>query len=392
MTHLENIIGTLLLRNNCVIIPSFGGFVANSVSAKIDVESGLIHPPKKAVSFNRSLNNNDGLIIHHLAKEEGISYDEAQQIINQEVQEIKHLLKKEQRVHFTNVGFLYVNNSGKIAFEQDRFFNLLLSSFGLGNVQFIEEKVEEPVLVSTPVVTIEQEDTTEEKAFIAPIVTIDTPPSEKVEEKEIIHPAAENKTSRGVISKIVRYTAVAALVPLLFYSFWIPMNTDVLQSRMLFTEDFNPFKSKESYQYNMNDSAIDIDSVLVPKTLSSITENLNSEAKTFVYPLDDDLFIPVNREISETTLEEAIDNTVINNAITEQKINGYHIIAGCFGNQNNAENLVKNLKSQGFDAYEVDVKGGLHRISAGFVSNQTEIQKLRNQLSQEGITTWVLKK
>src|SRR5690554_8024466 len=143
MTHLDAILGTLLLRNNCVIIPSFGGFVANNVSAKVDVKNGLITPPTKALSFNKNLSNNDGLIVHHLANEKKISFDEAQSIIALEVQQIKASLNQQKRVNFHNVGFLYINSAGKIAFEQDRFFNLLLSSYGLGTVQFISETEEE---------------------------------------------------------------------------------------------------------------------------------------------------------------------------------------------------------------------------------------------------------
>src|SRR5690554_983907 len=145
MIHLDTILGTLLLHNNCVIIPSLGGFIASSVSAKIDVKNGLITPPTKALSFNKNLSNNDGLIIHYLTHQNKISFDEAQDIIALEVQQIKASLNQGKRVHFHNVGFLYLNNAGKIAFEQDRFFNLLLSSYGLGTVHFVTEQENEGV-------------------------------------------------------------------------------------------------------------------------------------------------------------------------------------------------------------------------------------------------------
>src|SRR5690554_7131804 len=161
MTHLDVILGKLLLRNNCVVIPSFGGFVANNVSAKVDVKNGLITPPSKALSFNKNLSNNDGLIINHLSREQNISFDTAQEIISKEVQQIKINLEAGKRVHFNNVGFLYTNSAGKIAFEQDRFFNLLLSSYGMGNVQFISEEAE-----------TKEERTVKEERKVAPVFEI----------------------------------------------------------------------------------------------------------------------------------------------------------------------------------------------------------------------------
>ena len=47
MSTVEELIGDLLLRHNCVVIPSFGGFVAKKTSATIDYKNGVIYPPKK---------------------------------------------------------------------------------------------------------------------------------------------------------------------------------------------------------------------------------------------------------------------------------------------------------------------------------------------------------
>ena len=202
MTHLDDLLGTLLLRNNCVIIPAFGGFVANNVSAKVDVKNGLITPPSKALSFNKNLINNDGLIINHLAGENKISFDDAQNIISLEVQQIKSQLNEGKRIYFHNVGFLYTNTAGKIAFEQDRFFNLLLSSYGLGNVQLISEEEEvEPVLISSNALN------SKETAFVAPTLVLENETEGSVDQeevKEIQHPAVAEKSNGSILLKIAK--------------------------------------------------------------------------------------------------------------------------------------------------------------------------------------------
>jgi len=55
MLSIDGIIGELLLRHNCVILPGFGGFIAQRQPARIDYHSGTMHPPGKSILFNRQL-------------------------------------------------------------------------------------------------------------------------------------------------------------------------------------------------------------------------------------------------------------------------------------------------------------------------------------------------
>ena len=76
--QLDSHISYLLHEHDCVILPAFGGFVANYHSAKIDPVINLMHPPKKYIVFNKSLQNNDGLLVNDVAACEGISFKKAQ--------------------------------------------------------------------------------------------------------------------------------------------------------------------------------------------------------------------------------------------------------------------------------------------------------------------------
>ena len=60
--ELSGYIGDLLQKHNCVIVPEFGGFIANYKSAVIDTVNNRINPPSKSVLFNPNLVNNDGLL------------------------------------------------------------------------------------------------------------------------------------------------------------------------------------------------------------------------------------------------------------------------------------------------------------------------------------------
>ena len=67
----------VLQKKDCVIIPDFGGFVANYLPARLDETSNRIFPPSKHLLFNKNLINNDGLLAHRISAEEGVSYESA---------------------------------------------------------------------------------------------------------------------------------------------------------------------------------------------------------------------------------------------------------------------------------------------------------------------------
>ncbi|MBL7972118.1 MAG: SPOR domain-containing protein, partial [Prolixibacteraceae bacterium] len=75
--EINHYIKELLLLNDCVIIPEFGGFVANYKPATN--ENNRFFPPTKEIAFNNKLISNDGLLINHISQTEGISYFSARQ-------------------------------------------------------------------------------------------------------------------------------------------------------------------------------------------------------------------------------------------------------------------------------------------------------------------------
>lgn len=380
MSRLSEIIGVLLLRNNCVVIPEFGGFIAKVVSAQVDVSKGVITPPKKALSFNKNLNNNDGLLISTLAQEEQISFDEATHIVSEEVREIKATLNKGERVQFENVGFLFTNKAGAISFEQDRFFNLLLSSYGLSSVHFVaEEAVKvEPKKEGKKAKVIEL-DPIKKSAFNQ------TPESRESKEEAFSEKIETDQPKYKILKNVIKYAAAAVIIPIGFYSFWIPMKTDVLQSGVVYSQDFNPFnKSKEPrYDFTSNRNVIKVDSVKKSESIKEMTSDLPESTNVFSYPIDDDLFVPVslNREPTNNTTTEG-----------RNLKSGYHLIVGCFESKENASSLVNELKSKGFNSFIIDYHKGLHRVSAGQAQSKTKVLILREKANSMGLSSWVLKK
>ena len=379
MTSIEDLIGNLLLRHNCVIVPSFGGFVAKPVSAKIDYKKGTMLPPSKSLLFNKQLINNDGLLINELALANSSSFDSASEEVREKVSVWQASLKRGERIELDRIGHLYFDEEQNICFEQDRFFNLLLESFGLGQVHFltqektsvIEEKVSLVPEKEVAVIT-EQEET--------PIIPISTP----LKKKEIIITEPRIGQNR---KKIRRYVAAACFLPFAFYSIWIPVKTDVLESGVLSIRDFNPFhKTSEGVYFQSELTSVPTSTEEEQSTLENELSELPSDVKVYSYKYSDDFYIPV--QLIETTDEIPPVDETPEEAFNPNAVN---YIVGCFGDKTNATNMVLKLNNSGLDARILDVNNGLHRVTAGSAISNESLQSIKDQVEGLGLVGWTLK-
>ncbi|MEM1339387.1 MAG: SPOR domain-containing protein [Bacteroidota bacterium] len=148
--QLEHYIAELLYRHNCVVVPNFGAFLVNTVSAQIDPKNHVLSPPKKLVSFNQRLSTNDGLLISHLAHAKKLTYDVLMEQVEQEVKRWTTKLEEGETLLLDGIGKLWVGKEEKILFSPEKTINYLTSSFGLSTFSISpisREKLKEDVVV-----------------------------------------------------------------------------------------------------------------------------------------------------------------------------------------------------------------------------------------------------
>lgn len=388
MTTIETLIGDLLLRHNCVIVPSFGGFVAKQISAKVDFNSGKMSPPRKSLLFNKQLVNNDGLLINELAQANGCSFDVASNEVREKVENWNTLLKLGNRIELDRVGFLFLDDERNLCFEQDRFFNLLLASFGLGQVHFLSEedvKIVEHKIIEPKSLDIQETTILFEKNDVEQKVVV-VPVNENLVKETIIIEHPEIKKQR---SGTWKYIAAACFLPIAFYSIWIPVKTDVLESGVISLKDFNPFKQKTQEFYQAPTQILTKEvKVENRQNLSDKIDEISNEVDVYTYKFDEDFFVPV--KIKSTELETQLDEAP-NNSDDNFSVENVHYIVGCFSDKNNADNLVQKLKSQGLIAKIVDVHNGLHRVSAGGSVTVEGLNNIKMTATSLGLSGWILK-
>lgn len=427
--QLDALIGELLLRNNCVVVPKFGGFIATQLPASIDFANGKMQAPKKSILFNKQLTNSDGLLISAYAVKSTCSYEEAAEQIDGLVKYWFEELNAGKRILFDKVGFLYLDSEKNIRFEQDRFFNLLLQSFGMGQVQFLSEQhieAEEakplkaaPQVIIQPVISVPLAEKAEETPVITliPIVNKDKSPLGETEDllsqrETFVIPITKAPVSRR---KIGRYVAAACILPLAFYSFWIPMKTDVLESGMFSFQDFNPFHEQTEGTYVQQKFKSKLPVVPQMQSLDAMISDLPADVS--VFPLEfenedlgesNDLFyIKVRKKEQET--QEKIQNPIVENPVAEKaykpvvekivvlpknatRSNGkFKVVAGSFSNENNAATLANELTAKGFSAFTMEDTSGLIRVIAGASDSNSEANEIVTRLQQSGVASWILK-
>jgi len=323
-----------------VIVPDFGGFVAEYKPAQIHPTQHIFNPPSKSIAFNKNLKNNDGLLANFIAKNEKITFENAETHIKQFVSYCKSELQNDNKVTLKDIGQFSFDIERNLQFVPETSVNYLLDSFGLASFQ-------------------------------SPSIKRDTI-SEKIERKiKNDRPSIPlPKTKKRKLK--LKYIALA-IIPLIITATGI----------LLYNSNFS---NNNSFQYsNVNP---------IPDHTPNITPNPASTEASTTPPISDNETEPKVENVSEENTQEETDTKADTEIIapkkkeilkpvnikSSKKKGRYHIIGGAFAHFPNAKKLVKRLKSKGFDAEIVDVtKGGLHRVSFGSFQSKKEA---KNELSK----------
>ncbi|RYY20314.1 MAG: hypothetical protein EOO36_03660 [Cytophagaceae bacterium] len=147
----------LLRDHDCVIIPDFGGLVAEYAAAHVQPAGRhLLSPPTRQVAFNQALTRNDGLLVDALRQHLGLSAAEAREHLRQAVALLHHELHAQQRTELPGIGVFRQLAGRGLQFEYTGTENLLAAAFGL------------PELTAYPVAAIDARLAREQQAQLVP--------------------------------------------------------------------------------------------------------------------------------------------------------------------------------------------------------------------------------
>lgn len=374
MKNLNLYIEELLYRHQCVIIPDFGAFVSNRRAAEF-TQNNTFSPPQKELTFNSRLTYNDGLVAKYISETENISYEEAQEYIKSVVEQWKEALATGQTITLDKIGSFHSGKDNNIVFEPAPKENFLTDSFGMSPItpQQVNKEENQP---NSVLESVETEEPTEN-----PIVT----PQE----------AAAGR-SRRKLPSIIKYAAVAIVglsaISFGVYSYFAKQSagTTIVQIDPQAVEDrVNEHISQAAFlvenPIEIPQVALNVkkDPVLVRKKQAqekALQKEQASAETTQQTQVVETRKEPANTTTQTTQATQAVKNTA-----------GYHLIAGAFSTEQNANTRVKQLQENGYANASIVGKNarGLFLVAYKSFTSQTDANAYKQELNSKGVESWV---
>lgn len=328
---IKDYIKELLLQNEGLIIPGFGGFVAEYEPALFDVNENKFLPPSKKLIFKPDYTFDDSVFAEFIENKEGVTIEEARKKIESLVTQFKNELKTTKQVIIPQVGKLK-QVKGEILFEQDKSFNLLADSFGLKslNIKPLSEK------------------------------TTATPLKEK-----------HGMSKKSAKKYIIIAASLTIFVVFILFSWFL---TDGFSNFESFTSLFISDKVENKQETLTTKSVEYLDSIA---RADSIKANINKTIDV------------------TTAKKEALFYNEQKEVTKEVKLaySKFYIIAGSFKTLKNAEKFSKELLKKGFTPEIIESDPEHFRISiASYTSESEALKELYNfRANQEIKQVWILK-
>lgn len=351
MIELAKHIETLLLSNDCVAVPGFGGFVAHYVPARIDENDGMFLPPMRTTGFNSQLKMNDSLLVQSYVEAYDISYPEALRKIEQEVDEIREIVSREGYYILNGIGTLETNDEGSYSFVPYGAGILTPYLYGLNSYEF-------SLLKSTQNVNT--------KPITAREPVVEAASSEKVEEENetespsLIDFMEEEDDDHAIHVKMswIRNTVAVAAAIVLFFLLTTPVANSDMQSQ-----------SMSMLKNSVIDRLLPKDSNMAPATPVIAPENVVTQ-KTEAEK---------GTKHNSSTEQSKTKDKVVDKATA----NPYCIVLASQVKRSNAEIFVKKLRNRGFKDTDINVHNGVVRVVYGHFKSESEAYSELHELRFE---------
>lgn len=382
MNELSRHIEILLLSNDCVIVPGFGGFVAHHKVAEYDMEEKTFYPPQRVLGFNSQLVLNDSLLVQSYAEAYDLSYPEALRKIENEVEEIKQQIEIEGEYKFRGIGTVSKTAEGYYDFEPC--VAGLVSPSLYGFTSYIMDAVNG---VADADGASDTEDSAEKKLLSAADVVTgetevdvkdDAEDTEDVEDDEV----EDEEEERGIYVsyKKMWYAAAASLILLL-----LPLAYNSLTVG-------RGSQSSNVIRGSVGDTGKEVVSK-IGEGIDTFMKATNSES------VPADTVNITEKTVKQEAAGEAVADIKVQaektGEVSKETVKGqYSIIMASRVSKKGAEDFVKRLNRAGYKEASVYEAGSMRRVVYGSYGSEREAERALNVLKKKNETfagTWVQK-
>lgn len=378
MIELSRHIEILLLKNDCVVVPELGGFIAHYQPARYVEDEGIFLPPMRTIGFNPQLTMNDGLLTQSYMETYHTDFPDANRKIAVKVEELKETLYKEGIVELHGVGELRYNIRGAYEFHSHESGLLSPSLYGLDSFRM-------PILAEVTA------DEAENNAESAPVVAL---------------PVKEKKEIRLNPHWLGNAVAVA-VAAVLFFILSVPVeNTyvdkgnyaslgtdclfDAIRSQSMAATLVGQPVVELPQKKNLKPVAVRVEKV---QPATEQVETIQPEVKRTekVKSEKPKAKVEANKTMVKESKAKAVPAKVPEKKVVQPKKN-YHIIVASLPTSSDAQRMLQTFQKQGYADAKVVEGGGRFRIALYSYSDKAvAYQKINDLKQQEAFkSAWML--
>ena len=315
ITHIER----LLLVHDCVIVPGFGGFVLQAVSAVYDEKEHLFNPQRKEIVFNVTLQHNDGLLSESYMQMYDVNYRKAQLMLEEDVADMKVVLQEDKKLSLGVLGSFSLGMEGQVIFHPGESDAFSVGSYGLVSFNFPQLQ---PVLAER-----------EEVALLT-----------RKRKKDILY--------IPVNRKLLRVAAASAAAVALFLLVSTPVK-DVNQAA--YTASFVPTEMVVKSAPEINSA----EEIASEETIAPEINEVKTERKVAA--------VAPSREVKRQKITPEP-------AIAKPNLKMYHIVIASFPTEDQADKYIAGVDRQECKHVSKVVRDGKYRIYADKFDNREQAE------------------
>lgn len=341
MTYVANAISALLYDHNVVIVPGLGAFECQAEGAKVNVITNQFEKPSATLSFDSQRREENDLIVEYLMAHDGITEEEARQLVLAFVTESYVSLKEGDQVEIPQVGTLSFDGNQELVFtpvESNDFNN---DAFGLEDLQ------------PQPIYSAGNQN--DWKAQVSQqLKDLNTPMTVDIKHDD-------DKPKRGWIWVLLPLLVIGGVA--LWYFMFRPVTPPPVDPVVIDT--IKPVEVDTMKEIDTLTMPLD---TLVPEADTALVEPTPSD--TLVEPVEEPFIEPVE--------------------VVKPKV---FIVGGCFSIEQNALNMVEETKEQGCTSAFVMKRGSMYYVCYGGFATTAEAKAvLPDVLKQYNSKAWILTK
>ena len=372
MKELTKHIEALLVENDCVILPQFGGFVTNHTPARWIEEEQTFLPPYRTIGFNSQLKINDGLLVQSYMLTHDATYPEANRLAEAAIEKLSQELYKEGQVELHGIGTLRRTIVGEYQFDPTENGVITPALYGLGAVEM------------KTLAMLEEE----RKQKPAPYVEMETKPIET--------PVIESK-DRTITIKIrhewITNAVAAVAAVMLFFFLSTPVdNTYIEEENYASLGDISVFEQikKESLLTTLMEAPA---TTKATPTVAMAPPTSKPSVKAEPSPMAKETPAPVAKAEPTPVAKSTPAPVAKAEPAPQKKSASYNIIIASVLAESDAQHTIDSFASKGHPGAYLIKGNGRFRIALKAFDSETEAYDKVNELKKDPLfkDAWVLK-